>query len=205
VCRRIAHHALDIGLGQEAQEINALRRHIGVGGEADQRQAARARDLAGRGDGVGEQRADDRAGAFVRRLLGRALRAPCELPPSSLTMIWRSAPPLSSIASSAALRSACAASAALPEAPSGRIIATRGAARADDIGRLVRRDRLLRRECRGGRRLGDGAAAGREQRTRDAQCADAQRATEGRKSEYAHRQCLPAPSAPLALLGCPAP
>ena len=45
---RVADHAIDLGLGQEAQQVHARRRDAGIGRERDHRHAARARDLAGR-------------------------------------------------------------------------------------------------------------------------------------------------------------
>ena len=70
----VAHAALDVGLRQEAEQVDALRGDVGVGGEADQRHAALPGDLSGGGDRMGEERADDGARALVQRLLGGRLR-----------------------------------------------------------------------------------------------------------------------------------
>ena len=84
---RVIDDAMHVGLRQEAQEIDAARRDIGVGRERDHRHAARPRDLADSADRLREQRADDDRGAFGERLLRRLLRA-CGVPPSSFTRSW---------------------------------------------------------------------------------------------------------------------
>ena len=63
-----------VALRQEAQEVDAARRHAGVGGKRDHRNAARAGDLADGAHGLREQRADDDLGALVERLLRAGLR-----------------------------------------------------------------------------------------------------------------------------------
>ena len=75
LARRIADDALDVGLGQEAQQVDAARGHIGVGRERDHPDIARARELPDRTDGEREQGSEDDLGAFVERLLGGLLRA----------------------------------------------------------------------------------------------------------------------------------
>jgi hypothetical protein len=68
------HDARHIGFGKKAEQINAARRHVGVGGKGDHRDVARARHLADDADGLREQRAEDQFAAFVDRLLGRKPR-----------------------------------------------------------------------------------------------------------------------------------
>ena len=64
------HDALDVGFRQEAQEIDAARRDIGVGRKRDDRDVARPRHLPDDADRLREQRPEDDLGAFVERLLG---------------------------------------------------------------------------------------------------------------------------------------
>jgi hypothetical protein len=51
LARGIADNAFDVGLRQKAQQIDAARRHIGVGRERDHRHAASARGSCHRADG----------------------------------------------------------------------------------------------------------------------------------------------------------
>ena len=67
--------APDVGLRQEAQQIDAARGDAGVGRERDHRNVAGARDRADRAHRLREQRTDDDLGAFVDRLLRGELRA----------------------------------------------------------------------------------------------------------------------------------
>ena len=80
----ILHDARYVGFRQEAQQIDAARRHVGVGREGDDRNIARARDLPDDADRLRKQRAENDLGAFVERLLRRQLGA-FGLPPSSFT------------------------------------------------------------------------------------------------------------------------
>ena len=67
--------AVDVGLRQEAEQIDAARRDAHVGRECDHRHAAGARHLADRLNRLREQRPDDDLGAFAQRLLRRLRRA----------------------------------------------------------------------------------------------------------------------------------
>jgi len=70
--------AVDVGFGQEAQQINAAAGHAGIGGERDHVDAPGARQLRGGRHRGGEQRTENDLRAFVERLLrnlARALRA----------------------------------------------------------------------------------------------------------------------------------
>jgi hypothetical protein len=69
--------AIDIGLGQEAQQIDAARRDAGVARKRDDRNAARARDLACGRHRLCEQGAENKLGALVDRLLRGRLRPRC--------------------------------------------------------------------------------------------------------------------------------
>ena len=71
----ILHDARHVRFRQEAQQIDAARRHIGVGGKGDDRNVARARDLPDDAHRLREQRAEDQFGAFVERLLRGQPRA----------------------------------------------------------------------------------------------------------------------------------
>ena len=116
----VVDDALDVGLRQEAQQIDAARGDVGVGRERDHRNVALARDCADRADRLREQRAEDDLGAFVDRLL-RGCCAPCGVPPSSFTSSWMFGLLNSASAISAAFFIDCAATPALPCADSGRI------------------------------------------------------------------------------------
>jgi len=72
---RVVDRAVDVGLGQEAQQVDAARRHVGVGGKGNHRHAALARDLRDSADRDAEQRPEDDLGAFRERLLGGGLCA----------------------------------------------------------------------------------------------------------------------------------
>ena len=80
---RIFDDPVDVGLRQEAQEIDAARRHARIGRKRDHRNAASARHLSDRRDRGRKQRPENDFRAFVDRLLG-GLCAPCGLPASSL-------------------------------------------------------------------------------------------------------------------------
>ena len=68
--------AVDVGLRQEAQQIDAAAGDVGIGRERDHRNVARrAPACAGGGTDWREQRTEDDLGAFVERLLRRLLRA----------------------------------------------------------------------------------------------------------------------------------
>ena len=71
----VADDALDVGLRQEAQEIDAAGGHVGVGRERDHRNVAGAREPADRTDREREQRPEDDLGALVEHLLRRLLGA----------------------------------------------------------------------------------------------------------------------------------
>ena len=66
----ILHDAIDVGFRQEAQQIDARGRHIGVGRKRDDRDVARPRHLPDDADRLRKQRPEDDLGAFVERLLG---------------------------------------------------------------------------------------------------------------------------------------
>ena len=70
----ILHDAVDIGFRQKAQQIDAVRRDIGVGRKGDDRHVARPRHLADEADRLRKQRPENDLGALVERLLGAELR-----------------------------------------------------------------------------------------------------------------------------------
>ena len=117
---RVIDDPVDVGLGQEAQQIDAAPGDAGIGRERDHRNAARARQLRGRRHRGREQRTQNDLGALAERLLGD-LCAPCGLPPSSLIRSWMLGFWNSASAISAAFFIDCAATPALPAADSGRI------------------------------------------------------------------------------------
>ena len=118
---RVIDDAVDVGLRQEAQQIDAAAGDAGIGRERDHRNAARARQLRGRRHRRREQRTENDLGALVERLLRRLAARPAALPPSSLIRSWMLGFWNSASAISAAFFIDCAATPALPEADSGRI------------------------------------------------------------------------------------
>src|SRR6185312_752885 len=66
---------VDVGFGQEAEQIDATSGHARIGRERDHRNAARARQLRGRRHRGGEQRAQNDFRALAERLLGHLLGA----------------------------------------------------------------------------------------------------------------------------------
>jgi DHA1 family inner membrane transport protein len=71
----VGHRAAHFALGQDVEEIDAGRRRAGVVGEADERDARRARHRACGGHLVAAQRPEDEARAFLHRLARRLRRA----------------------------------------------------------------------------------------------------------------------------------
>ena len=67
---RVVDDALYVGLRQKAQEIDAVRSHIGVGRKGDDRDIARPRQLPDHADRLREQRPKDDLGTLVQSLLG---------------------------------------------------------------------------------------------------------------------------------------